>query len=111
MLAEFLYQFTDIFFGFNVFRYITVKAALAAVTALLFSMIVGPKIINLLKKYQIGEEIRIEGPASHQEKKGTPTMGGLIIIVSVLIGVILWANPYNIFVTLVLLATLVMGRK
>jgi phospho-N-acetylmuramoyl-pentapeptide-transferase len=109
MLAEFLYQFKDYFFGFNVFRYITVKAALAAVTALLFSMFVGPKIIALLKKYQIGEEIRIEGPASHQKKKGTPTMGGLIIIVSVLIGVLLWANPYNIYVSLILLATLVMG--
>ena len=48
---------------------------------------------------QIGEEIRIEGPASHQEKKGTPTMGGLIIIVSIIIGVLLWADPYNIYVS------------
>jgi phospho-N-acetylmuramoyl-pentapeptide-transferase len=111
MLAEFLYQFTDTFFGFNVFRYITVKSALAAVTALLFSMIVGPKIITLLKKNQIGEEIRTEGPATHQQKKGTPTMGGLIIIISILIGVLLWADPYNIYVSMILLATLFEGRK
>ena len=75
MLSEFLFQFRDYFFGFNVFRYITVKSALAAVTALIFSMIVGPKIIRLLRKHQIGETIRIEGPESHQVKKGTPTMG------------------------------------
>lgn len=109
MLAEFLYQFKDFFFGFNVFRYITIKAALAMVTALIFSMVVGPRIISILNKRQIGEEIRSDGPASHQSKKGTPTMGGLIIIISILIGVLLWANPFNIYVCLVLLATLVMG--
>lgn len=109
MLAEFLYQFKDFFFGFNVFRYITIKAALAMVTALIFSMVVGPRIISILNKRQIGEEIRSDGPASHQSKKGTPTMGGLIIIISILIGVLLWANPFNIYVWLVLLATLVMG--
>jgi phospho-N-acetylmuramoyl-pentapeptide-transferase len=109
MLAEFLFQFKSYFFGFNVFRYITVKAALAAVTALLFSMIVGPKIISLLKKHQIGEEIRKEGPESHQQKKGTPTMGGLIILISIGIGVLLWADPFNIYVGLILFATLVMG--
>ena len=109
MLAEFLYQFKSIFFGFNVFRYITVKAALAAVTALLFSMYVGPRIIAVLKKHQIGEEIRHDGPASHQMKKGTPTMGGLIIIISILIGVLLWANPFNTYIGLILLATIVMS--
>ncbi len=109
MLAEFLFQFRDIFFGFNVFRYITVKATLAAVTALLFSMLVGPRIISLLRKYQIGEEIRSDGPETHLAKRGTPTMGGLIIILSILIGVLLWANPFNIYVALLLLATLSMG--
>lgn len=109
MLAEFLYQFKEYFFGFNIFRYITVKAALAAVTALLFSMIVGPRIISMLKKHQIGEEIRIEGPSSHQRKKGTPTMGGLIVIASICIGVLLWANLSNIYVLLILFSTLIMG--
>jgi len=109
MLAEFLFQFRDQFFGFNVFRYITVKAALAAVTALLFSMFLGPKIIALLHKYQIGEEIRSDGPETHLAKKGTPTMGGVIIICSILIGVLLWANPFNIYVALILLASMFMG--
>jgi len=109
MLSEFLFQFKDYFFGFNVFRYITVKAALAAVTALIFSMIVGPKIIRLLRKYQIGETIRIEGPESHQAKKGTPTMGGLIILISIFIGVFLWADLNNIYIILILVATMAMG--
>jgi len=109
MLAEFLYQFKDTFFGFNVFRYITVRAALAAVTALVFALWVGPRVIRLLQKYQIGEEIRIEGPESHQVKKGTPTMGGLIILVSVIIATLLWADLSNIYLLLVFLATLIMG--
>ncbi len=109
MLSEFLLQFKDYFFGFNVFRYITVKSALAAMTALIFSMIVGPKIIRLLKKYQIGETIRIEGPESHQVKKGTPTMGGLIILVSIFVGVVLWADITNVYIILILVATMAMG--
>jgi len=109
MLSEFLFQFKDYFFGFNVFRYITVKSALAAVTALIFSMIVGPKIIRLLRKYQIGETIRIEGPESHQAKKGTPTMGGLIILISIFIGVFLWADLSNVYIILILVATMAMG--
>ncbi len=109
MLAEFLFQFKSYFFGFNVFRYITVKATLAAVTALLFSFFIGPRIIALLKKHQIGEEIRSDGPSTHQVKKGTPTMGGLIIIISILTGVLLWADPLNIYIVLILLATIVMG--
>ena len=109
MLAEFLYQFKDIFFGFNVFRYITVRAALAAITALIFALWVGPRVIRLLHKYQIGEEIRIEGPESHQVKKGTPTMGGLIILVGVIIATLLWANLSNIYLLLIFLATLIMG--
>jgi len=109
MLAEFLYQFKSYFFGFNVFRYITVKAALAAVTALIFSLFVGPAIIRLLRKHQIGEEIRSDGPVSHQSKRGTPTMGGLIIIISISIAVLLWANILNMYVTLIFIATLIMG--
>lgn len=109
MLAKFLYQFADFFFGFNVFRYITVRATLAAITALLIALIVGPKIIGLLKKYQIGEQIRIEGPESHQVKKGTPTMGGLIILFAIIIAVLLWADLTNMYLLLVFFATLSMG--
>ncbi|MCD6374135.1 MAG: phospho-N-acetylmuramoyl-pentapeptide-transferase [Caldisericaceae bacterium] len=109
MLAKFLYQFTDYFIGFNVFRYITVRAALAAITALILSWWIGPKVIRLLKKHQIGEEIRIEGPESHQIKRGTPTMGGLIILFSIIVAVLLWANLNNIYLLLIFGATLVMG--
>lgn len=109
MLADFLFQFRDYFFGFNVFKYITVRAALAAITALIFALWVGPKVISLLRKYQIGEEIRIEGPESHQVKKGTPTMGGLIILIGVIISTILWADLSNIYLLLIFVATLIMG--
>ena len=109
MLAEFLYQFKSVFFGFNVFRYITVKSALAAVTALLISLIVGPRIIRMLQKYQLCEEIRSDGPESHFSKKGTPTMGGLIIVASICIAVLLWANPFNFYVALIFLATVAMA--
>ena len=109
MLAEFLYHLKSYFFGFNVFRYITVKSALAAVTALLFSLLIGPRIIRMLRKHQIGEEIRNDGPASHLVKKGTPTMGGLIIVISILLAVLLWADIFNLYVFLIFIATLVMA--
>ena len=109
MLADFLFQLRDYFFGFNVFKYITVRAALAAITALIFALWVGPKVIALLHKYQISEEIRIEGPESHQVKKGTPTMGGLIILIGVIISTLLWADLSNIYLLLIFVATLIMG--
>jgi phospho-N-acetylmuramoyl-pentapeptide-transferase len=109
MLAELLYQFKSYFFGFNIFRYITVKSALAAVTALIFSLLIGPKIIRLLRRHQLGEEIREDGPASHLTKKGTPTMGGLIIIISIILAVLLWADIFNIYVFLIFTATLFMA--
>lgn len=109
MLADFLFQFRDLFFGFNVFKYITVRAALAAITALIFALWIGPKVIALLRKYQIGEEIRIEGPESHQVKQGTPTMGGLIILIGVIIATLFWADLSNIYLLLIFVATLIMG--
>ena len=109
MLADFLFQLRDYFFGFNVFKYITVRAALAAITALIFALWIGPKVIALLRKFQIGEEIRIEGPESHQVKQGTPTMGGLIILIGVIIATLLWADLTNIYLLLIFIATLIMG--
>jgi phospho-N-acetylmuramoyl-pentapeptide-transferase len=109
VLADFLFQFTDWFFGFNVFRYITVRAALAAVTALFTAIWLGPKIIRALQRKQIGEEIRIEGPETHKIKKGTPTMGGLIILMSLSVGTLLWADLSNIYLLMTFLATLFMG--
>ena len=109
MLADLLYEFRDFFFGFNLFRYITVRAALGAITALLFSFVIGPKIIRHLRQSQIGEEIRHDGPQSHLAKKGTPTMGGLIILGAVAISVLLWARLSNFYIQLILLATFWMG--
>jgi phospho-N-acetylmuramoyl-pentapeptide-transferase len=109
MLGDLLYQFTDIFFGFNLFRYITVRAALAAITALLFSLLIGPKIIRLLKSKQLGEEIRPDGPETHLAKAGTPTMGGIIVLLGIIIGVLLWAKLDNFYIQLIFIATLWMG--
>lgn len=109
MLAKFLYQFADLFIGFNVFRYITVRAALAAVTSLIIALWVGPAFIRLLQRNQIGEEIRTDGPETHQQKKGTPTMGGLIILVAIIVPVLLWADLSNMYLLLILITTLTMG--
>lgn len=86
------------FFVFNVFRYITVRTALAGITALIISFILGPMVIRLLKKHQIGQEIRSDGPQSHFTKKGTPSMGGVLIIGSTLIPTLLWGNLSNTYV-------------
>jgi phospho-N-acetylmuramoyl-pentapeptide-transferase len=85
---------------FNVFRYITVRTALAGITALLLSFLLGPALIKLLKKHQIGQEIRLDGPQSHHSKKGTPSMGGVLIIGSTLIPTLLWGNLSNVYVWL-----------
>ena len=85
---------------FNIFRYITVRTALAGITALFLSFLLGPTLIKLLKKNQIGQEIRAEGPQSHLAKKGTPSMGGLLILGATLIPTLLWGNLGNSYVWL-----------
>lgn len=109
MLADLLFQLRDIFFGFNVFRYITVRAALAAITSLVLCLFIGPKIIKLLHRWNIGEEIRSDGPQRHQAKAGTPTMGGLILLGSVLISILMWARLSNFYILLIFLSTIWMG--
>lgn len=109
MLYHFLYPLRDIFSPFNIFQYITFRSAMAAMIALSFTFIIGPYVIRILHKYQIGEEIRHSGPASHQIKKGTPTMGGLMIISSVLIPTLLLADLSNIYVQVVVISMLWMG--
>lgn len=95
----------------NIFRYITFRSGCAVLTALLLSMFFGPKIINKLKQIQpLGQPIRTDGPQSHlQTKKGTPTMGGLIILFSVLISILLWADLSNPYIWIVLFVTLSFG--
>lgn len=90
----------------NLFRYITVRTAFASITALLLSILAGPGTIHKLKNFQIGQFIREEGPRSHQAKAGTPTMGGVLINVCILIPTLLWADLSNVFVWLALSATL-----
>ena len=109
MFYYLLYPLKEIVSGFNVFRYITVRSAAAAITALFISFAVGPYIIKKLRQKQIREEIRKDGPQSHLQKSGTPTMGGLIILAAVIIPTLLWAQVLNIYVQLILFATLWMG--
>lgn len=89
--------------GFDVFQFITFRAALSAIIMLLIGFFVGPKIIKILQKKQIGEAKKEDGPEFHWSKAGTPTMGGLIILISSLVPVLLWGNLGNIYVLIILL--------
>ncbi|MFQ5779564.1 MAG: phospho-N-acetylmuramoyl-pentapeptide-transferase, partial [Nitrospiria bacterium] len=109
MLHNFLYPLHTIYSFLNVFRYITFRTIYAIVTALVISFLIGPWVTRLLKRHQIGEQIRNEGPVSHKDKTGTPTMGGVMILVAVLISTILWADMKNSYIWLVLLATVGFG--
>ena len=95
--------------AFNVFGYITLRAVLATMTALVISFVVGPGMIRKLTEYKIGQSIRDDGPQSHLIKAGTPTMGGALILVSIAITTLLWADLRNRFVWVVLLVTLGFG--
>ena len=95
--------------GFDVFRFITWRSALAAMTALLISFWIGPKILRYLQKKKVGEEIRHDGPESHKSKAGTPTMGGVIVLLSIIAPVILWADLKNIYIILIMISTIWMG--
>jgi phospho-N-acetylmuramoyl-pentapeptide-transferase len=94
---------------FNLFNYISFRAAGAVVTALLLAFVVGPPVIGRLRARKVGQVIRAEGPASHQTKRGTPTMGGLIILLSTIVPTLLWAPLTNRFVVVAMLSTLWMG--
>src|SRR5918912_1893961 len=94
---------------FNLFNYISFRAAGATVTALLLAFIVGPPVIRRLRARKVGQVIRAEVPASHQSKRGTPTMGGLIILLATIVPTLLWAPLTNRFVVVAMLSTLWMG--
>jgi phospho-N-acetylmuramoyl-pentapeptide-transferase len=94
---------------FNLFNYISFRAAGATVTALLLAFLVGPPVIARLRARKVGQVIRADGPATHQVKRGTPTMGGLIIILSTVVPTLLWAPLTNRFVVVAMLSTLWMG--
>ncbi len=92
--------------GFEIFRFLTFRSAVAAITALVLSLFIGPKIIKHLQKKQIGEAKKIDGPKFHWSKAGTPTMGGLIIIMSIAVPVLLWGDILSIYIILVLGGTI-----
>jgi phospho-N-acetylmuramoyl-pentapeptide-transferase len=104
-----LYPLHTSFGAFNVFRYITFRTAMATLTALLVSLLLGPTLIRRLRQIQIGQEIREEGPSSHQAKRGTPTMGGLLIILAVTLPTLLWADLRNSFVWIAVGSTFLFG--
>ena len=109
MLYE-LVNFSDQLGPLNVFRYITFRTGGAIFTALIFVLLFGPGIIDLLRVRQgKGQPIRSDGPQSHLAKRGTPTMGGLMILSSVLVSTLLWANLHNMYVWIVLAITLTFG--
>ncbi len=109
MLYHLLYPLHDQYTLFNVFRYITFRTVVAALTALLISLAIGPFMIRWLKRFNVGQRIRKLGPQNHQKKSGTPTMGGGLILVSLCVSTILWADLTNRYIWLVLIATLGFG--
>ncbi len=90
---------------FRIFRYLTFRTAFASLTALFTGLVIGPLVINRLREFQIGQYIREEGPQAHQKKAGTPTMGGLLIVISIVVPTLLWADLSNRFVWISVFAT------
>jgi phospho-N-acetylmuramoyl-pentapeptide-transferase len=109
MLYYLAQQLATTFTGFNVFNYLSMRAILAALTSLVLSFFFGPKMIQAFTEKQIGQQVRTDGPQSHLSKKGTPTMGGALILVAITVSTLLWASLSNRFVWIVLAVTLSFG--
>ena len=109
MLYWLTQQLTSRISGFNVFSYLTFRAILAMVTSLLLSLIVGPSMIEKLSRYQIGQVVRDDGPKTHLPKAGTPTMGGVLILVITLLTTVMWAEPWSRLVWTVVGVTFAFG--
>ena len=106
VVTEYLTSFHS---GFNVFGYLTLRAILSALTALALSFAMGPYVIQRLSAQRVGQQIRQVGPQTHLPKAGTPTMGGALILLAIVVSTLLWANLSNRFVWIVLIATLAFG--
>ncbi len=91
---------------FRIFRYLTFRTAFASLTAMFTGLIIGPLVINRLREFQIGQYIREEGPKAHQKKAGTPTMGGVLIVISIIVPTLLWADLSNLYIWMAVLSTL-----
>ena len=105
-VTEYLTQFHS---GFTVFQYLTLRAILGVLTSLLIALLIGPALIRRLGEHQIGQSIRSEGPQTHMGKTGTPTMGGLLILISIAVSTLCWSDLGNRFVWVVLLVTTLFG--
>ena len=110
-MIYYLFQYLDQlnFPGAGVFQYISFRAALALMTSLLISMVFGKRIINFIRKKQIGETVRELGLAGQTEKAGTPTMGGLIILAAIITPTLLFAKLHNVYIILMLISTVWLG--
>ena len=106
LLYEKLFPF---FHPFRIFRYLTFRTAFASLTALLIALFIGPWVIQELRKFQIRQFIREDGPQSHMKKSGTPTMGGVLIVIAILLPTVLWSDPSNLFVWITVFSTLAFG--
>jgi len=109
MFYHLLYPLTEHISGLNLFRYITFRTAGATATAIFICLILGSFFIRMLRKHQVAERIREEGPESHKKKEGTPTMGGLIVLAGIIIPTLLWADLTNYYVQMVLFVTFWLG--
>src|SRR5439155_1004767 len=107
LLYWLLYQKLFPYFSpFRIFRYLTFRTVFASLTALFIGLIVGPSVIRQLRDFQIGQYIREEGPAAHQKKAGTPTMGGVLITIAIIIPTLLWSDLTNKYVWIAVVSTL-----
>lgn len=109
MLYSLLYSLHDLFSPFNVFRYITFRTSLAVLSAIFFSLLLGPWLIRKLKRFSMTQQIRDDGPKSHMGKAGTPTMGGFLIILSIALSIFLWGDLKNIYIWIMILSLVGFG--
>ncbi len=106
LLYEKLFPF---FHPFRIFRYLTFRTVFASLTALLIALFIGPYVIQKLREFQISQYIREDGPQSHLKKSGTPTMGGVLIVIAIILPTVLWSDPSNVFVWIAVASTLAFG--
>jgi phospho-N-acetylmuramoyl-pentapeptide-transferase len=109
MLYKLFYSLHEVISPFNVFRYITFRTALAVITALFISLIIAPWIIRTLRRFNLTQQVRDDGPRAHLDKTGTPTMGGVLILFSIIISVLMWGDLSSKYIWLMFVATVGFG--
>ncbi len=110
MLYWLFYQYLHRYVpAFRIFQYVTIRVALASMTSLFLAMMLGPWMIQKLRHLSFGQHIREEGPKSHQKKAGTPTMGGILIVIAIVIPTVLWADLSNPYIWIALLGLIGFG--